>query len=135
MCSEPGAQRLSFSVLQQMDGATPHQINDHGAVALAAAEGEVIDPYDSRRTVLLQRGFAQVAQQSVRANSQAEFSGESSARLTTDGEPDQFQRRIQPHGPSGVMVNYRGQSLAEAVAATLFKVSDPPAHRRVQKKF
>src|SRR5580765_3601466 len=76
MVFEPGGETLGRTLGQEIDRAAPFQVDEDGAVAVSAPEGEIIDAEDARRGPLLRVDMLQMPQQGIRAEAKTEALGD-----------------------------------------------------------
>jgi hypothetical protein len=110
---QPRRQRGAVPAHQDVEDAAALQVDEDGAVALALADGPVIDADVAGRRGGLIGGGLDAAQQGVRAGRHVQALGEAGAWLTTEGEADGAVGVGQPGGCAGVGVEQLREALAE----------------------
>jgi len=123
------------SIGQEIDRAAPFQVDEDGAVAVSAPEGEIIDAEDARRGPLLRVGMLQMPQQGIRAEAKTEAAGDRSGGFPSN-QIGQFSQGVQEaRRLSGVALRdvwqWFGEDTAPAVAviAEELATGDLDAHR------
>jgi len=76
MVPQPGRQCWRLAIRQEVDGAMPLQINQERAVALTAAQGEVIDAENARRGQEDRSRFPHSCQEGIGADQETEGAGD-----------------------------------------------------------
>jgi hypothetical protein len=99
MILQPGRNRVTLAVRQQVDRPVALQIDDDGAVALAAPPGPVINADDARRRSRFNRRGPDQAQQGVAADRHGEPVRQAGARFTAGMQSYAALRFGEADGP------------------------------------
>jgi hypothetical protein len=106
---QPYRKGCGFAVRQQIDDPTPFQVDQDGAIAESAMEGEIVHPQHTRR---LRRGkllAPHQAEQRIVARWTTflrHMTGEARASFPTQREAHERQRIRQLHGAAGVRLDH-----------------------------
>ena len=88
MLFQPGGQGRTVAAVQEIEHATPLQVDHDGAVPLALADGPVIDADEPRWRHWFIGSSLHATQEGVGARRQVELLRETTARLSAEGEAD-----------------------------------------------
>ena len=91
--TQPGGERSSFAIRQQVNGAATFEINEDGAVAMPTSKGPVVDAEHARGWMFFEGGVPDAPQQGIGTCGHGELTRHTCPGLAAGGETDQFQRR------------------------------------------
>lgn len=128
--AQPVDDRVGVTSGQDVDWPAGGHVQQHGAVYLPAAQGEVVDPEDFHRVARRLGHRAEQVQQRVPTSRHASRARQPGAGPPGQRHRDRRQRTAQRRTVSGV---WRGQVwylLSERPAGAGRHVADEPAHRQ-----
>lgn len=131
--TQPRGESRGLSVGQQVNDAALLHVNEDGAVALAAAEGEVIYPEHARRRRAGRHRSAHTPEQGIRAGRHRQLPSGPRAGLAAEQQPDERQRLVEPHALARVMRDDAREPLAEDTLSTQTVLAAEAAGAQLQR--
>lgn len=125
--SEPGRERLGSAVGQHVHDPAGLDVDQHGGVGAALAEGELVHSQHPRRTVWHRR-CRQQPEQPGPARGQPQAAAQPRGRTTAEPDRDRPQPACQPGAGAAVPLGQSRYPLDERLAGTTLPFTEVPAH-------
>jgi hypothetical protein len=129
---QPVSQRFSSAVGQQIHRAAALQVDEEGAVALAATEGPVIHAQDLGCASPARHRLADPPQERIGTALHPQRRHQARSRLTTQGVADQEQCLVKALGPPRRGADDPRQPLGEDAAGAVRSVAEELAARQLK---
>lgn len=129
---QPGFQRGTGPVRQQIDHIAGLMVDDDRAVTLAAAESKVVDANDAPPLAVGWRRGPKSAQDRVAAGVDAEFAAEPSAWFAATFQTDLHERLVEARRSAGVPSRQVRQLLSKDASPTVGVVTEEAARGKPQ---
>jgi hypothetical protein len=118
MLPEPLRDGVGSTIREECDRVAALQIDQHGAIRLAFAQGEIIHAEDGGRGKRRSRPPAEQAQQRVAAHHQVLLVAEAYTGRASQGDAKGHKALGEPQGAPGPGGDHRGQPFGEDAAVT-----------------